>query len=197
MARALSSTSVVPTAISFLSVQFGRLDFSMSAPIVFAVVACLAFPPCLALVARIPALAPRRGLQFALAAGVTVAGWAVGIATAGRALAAGDVVVGAMLLMSGLILYLEVWALLSRGYSLGIILTLLRAPAPLDDVAIARSYRAGDGLTWIMRHRLAGLEAAGLVTTRDGMIELTRWGGTPIARLYAVAVTALGLRRSG
>jgi hypothetical protein len=190
--------SVVPTATSFLSVRFGPLDFSMSAPMILAVLACLAFPPCLAVVARLPGLATRRGLQFAVAAGITSAGWAAGTVAAGEtSFTAGDVAVGAMLLTCGLILYLELWALLSRGYSLGIILTLLRAPAPLDDAAIARSYRAGDGLTWIMRHRLAGLEGAGLVSTRDGMIRLTPWIGAPIARLYVLAVTLLGLPRSG
>jgi hypothetical protein len=197
-ARALSSRSVVPTATSFLSVRFGPLDFSMSAPMIVAVIACFAFPPCLAIVARVPSLHGRRGLQFAIDAGVTSAGWtAATVATGEPALTAGDVAVGAMLLISGLILYLELWALLSRGYSLGIILTLLRAPAPLDDVAIARGYRAGDGLSWIMRHRLAGLEAAGLVTARDGVIGLTPWVGAPIARIYVAAVALLGLPRSG
>src|SRR5260370_12756845 len=61
-----------------------------------------------------------------------------------------------MILASALIVYLEIWALLSRGYTLGLLLTLFRGEHPMSDAQLAASYRQGEGVGWIMRHRLGG-----------------------------------------
>jgi hypothetical protein len=102
-----------------------------------------------------------------------------------------------MTLVSMTLAYLEVWGLLSRGYTLGVLLTLYKAQAPLTESQIAAAYRGGDGLTWIMSHRLGGLTAARLVAVRDGAVQLTPLLGRIVAHSYRAAITVLGLRRTG
>ena len=101
------------------------------------------------------------------------------------------------LLGAALLFYLEVWSLLSRGYTLGLLLTLYRAGGSLDDDELARRYRGGEGLSWIMRHRLAALVQSGLVQQEDGVIRLTPALGVSVVWLYKVSTAMLGLRPKG
>src|SRR5260370_8203004 len=94
-----------------------------------------------------------------------------------------------MILASALIIYLEIWALLSRGYTLGLLLTLFRGEHPMSDAQLAASYRQGEGVGWIMRHRLGGLLSPGLVRRPGGGIVLPGTGAI-IGILYRAAVPA-------
>jgi len=96
-----------------------------------------------------------------------------------------------------MLFYLEVWGLLSRGYTIGVLLTLLNADHPLTETEISSQYRGGEGLDWVMRHRLGGLIAAGLVEQQGDRVALTCIRGRAVARLYEVSITVLGLRRTG
>src|SRR5260370_15775395 len=94
-----------------------------------------------------------------------------------------------MILASALIIYLEIWALLSRGYTLGLLLTLFRGEHPMSDAQLAASYRQGEGVGWIMRHRLGGHLSAGLVRPRgDGSV--LAGTGALIRILYRAPVAA-------
>src|SRR6266481_5397706 len=99
-------------------------------------------------------------------------------------------------LASSVIVYLEIWALLSRGYTLGLLLTLFRGEQPMSDAQLAASYRQGEGVGWIMRHRLGGLLSAGLVRRQGDGIVLTGTGAI-IGILYRAAVAALALKITG
>jgi hypothetical protein len=77
------------------------------------------------------------------------------------------------------------------------LLTLYRASGPLDELSLAKNYRTGEGLGWIMKHRLQGLERTGLVTIDHGRIRLTAVLGVPAAGLYLMTRRILGLRQSG
>ncbi|HKF10916.1 MAG TPA: hypothetical protein VKB89_19675 [Xanthobacteraceae bacterium] len=101
-----------------------------------------------------------------------------------------------MILASALIIYLEIWALLSRGYTLGLLLTLFRGKAPMSDAQLAASYRQGEGVGWIMRHRLGGLLSARLVRRQGDCVVLTG-AGALIGILYRAAVATLGLKVTG
>jgi len=52
-----------------------------------------------------------------------------------------------MALSGGMLIYLEFWGLMSRGYTLGILLTLLDAERPLTETEIASRYRAARAWT--------------------------------------------------
>ena len=178
--------------------MMGTLDLSLSTPVLWALAAAACFPFLLAGVARAPRFSRRNALQFLVASVATTGGWAaLSYATTADGASAWDLAIGAMLLMDALIVYLEVWALLSRGYTLGMLLTLYRASGPLDELSLAKSYRTGEGLGWIMKHRLQGLKRTGLVTTDHGRVRLTRALGAAAACLYLITRRILGLRQSG
>ena len=178
--------------------MIGPLDLSLSTSVLWALAAAVCFPFLLAGVARAPRFSRRNALQFLVASVATTGGWAtLSYATTADGASAWDLAIGAMLLMDTLIVYLEVWALVSRGYTLGMLLTLYRASAPLDEFSLAKSYRTGEGLGWIMKHRLQGLERTGLVTTDHGRVRLTPVLGVPAAGLYLMTRHILGLRQSG
>ena len=153
----------------------------------------------LALIARLAPFSGRNALQFLFGFLLMIVLW-IGLVTVwpgphspGRS----EICVGLMILGAESLVYLEVWSLLSRGYTLALLITLYRAERPLDDAELARSYRGGSGLSWIMEHRLSGLISAGLVREDDGMLILTPVLGAGVAWLYKLSIIVLGLRRTG
>jgi hypothetical protein len=175
------------------------VDFSISFPIFLALILGCAMPCYLFVMARVPRLAGRNALQFLAAFLFMLLSWG-GLVLLGSRNAATDILesVNALCILgSASLLYLEIWALLSRGYTLGLLLTLYRAKKPLDEEELAAGYRGGEGLSWIMRHRLSGLTAAGLVTIRDERIMLTPILGVLVASLYKIALMTLRLRKTG
>jgi hypothetical protein len=175
------------------------LDFSLTPTVLHAVAAGAALPMYVALIARLAPLSGRNALQFLLGCLVMLILW-IGLVivwpgprSPGRA----EVCVGLMILGAESLFYLEVWSLLSRGYTLGLLVTLHRAHRPLDEEELARSYRGGSGLSWIMQHRVSGLIAGGLVREHDGMVVLTPVLGVAAARLYKFSIMVLGLQRTG
>lgn len=179
--------------------MIGGLDFSLSQPLLWALVVGGALPIYLAVIARAPWLAGRNALQFLCGLLVMLALWTSLVAFWHGAPPpdGADLCSGLMALGAGSLFYLEVWGLLSRGYTLGLLLTLYRAGRPLTEDDLAQGYRGGSGLSWIMRHRLAGLVGAGLVRERGHLLSLTAPLGVPVAWLYKLSVLALGLRRTG
>lgn len=174
-------------------------DFGMPPALAVALANALLFPAWLLVLARLPGMQERNALQFLIAAIVTVAVSIVCLATSPHwhGMNAWDLIVALMALGSAFILYLQIWGLLSRGYTLGILITLLRAGRPLTAADVMAQYRGGDGLQWIMAHRLAGMTAAGVVRIENDRISLTPGKGMMVARLYRFAIGILGLRRTG
>jgi hypothetical protein len=174
----------------------GAVDFSISTPVLSALVIGILQPAYLWAATRIPALAGRNALQFALSSATTFVLWASALLVGGEVEGI-DILVGAMILVAGAMVYLEIWALMSRGYTLGMLLTLLATERPLDERELARRYRGGDGLSWIMHHRVGGLIAAGLVRRDGDRLALASAAGLAVAWIYKICVTVLGLRRTG
>ena len=73
---------------------------------------------------------------------------------------------------------------------------LFRGKRAMTDAQLAASYRGGQGVGWIMRHRLGGLMSTGLVRRQGDRIVLTSTGAI-IAMLYRVAIAVLGLKVTG
>jgi hypothetical protein len=101
-----------------------------------------------------------------------------------------------LLWSTALLLYLEIWALLSRGYTLAMLLVLLASPVPLSPADIAARYRGGDGLQWIMLHRSGGMQATGLIKIDRQYVALT-WLGAMVARAYGIMRSVFRLRVTG
>jgi hypothetical protein len=174
-----------------------HLDFTAGAAVVSALVAAALFPAVLALLSRLARLRARNALQFLATSVIVVALWAIALRVPGsRASSAAELATSFMILASALIIYLEIWALLSRGYTLGLLLTLFRGKQPMSDAQLAASYRQGEGVGWIMRHRLGGLLSARLVRRQGDRVVLTG-AGALIGILYRAAVATLGLRVTG
>lgn len=176
------------------------MEFSFPAQIAYPAVISLTFPLSLLLVTRLGSLRSRNAAQFLAAALLQILVWVLGslaLPNGYHPVRPVDWILAIMVVSCALLFYLEVWALLSRGYTLSMLLTLMRAKCPLSSEEIARQYRGGAGLAWVMRHRVGGLEAAGLVRTEGGHLALTRPLGTLTAVAYRVAIAVLGLRRTG
>jgi hypothetical protein len=175
------------------------VEFRFPSELLYPLVVSVAFPLTLFCIALHPGLRANNAARFFAATLFQTVLWALGsLALPGelRPQSLSDWVLGALIWTSFMLLYLEVWALLSRGYTLAMLLVLLKSATPLSTAEIARDYRGGAGLGWIMKHRAGGLEAAGLITKQSGDIALTPLGAL-VARGYAAARSVLGLRSSG
>ena len=168
----------------------GELHFATSTPIAAALAVIAAEPLVLAALARLHSLRGRNAAQFG---GMALAGFAAWLAAAWQAPA--GMPHGLLLLLAADLFYLEIWGLLSRGYTLGVLATLAAAGRPLDAAEIAARYRGGAGLEWILRHRLSGMAAAGLVAARGDRLELTPLGAA-VGRCSGAARALLKLERA-
>jgi hypothetical protein len=175
------------------------LDFSITPPLIAAFVLAGLNPAWLAALARLPGLCGRNPLQFLLSTSLSFAAWAAYLlyATRSQAIGVSDVLLGFMAMAAATLVYLEIWALLSRGYTLSLLLALLRAEGPMSAEALAAVYRGGEGLSWVFRHRLSGLVKAGLIERANGTLMLKAPLGVTIAVAYKGCIAFLGLKRTG
>jgi hypothetical protein len=177
--------------------MIGHLDFTAGAGVTAALLAAALYPSVLALLARLHRLRDRNALQFLAGTLIIFVLWAITWRMTGAVRpSAAELVTSLMILGGALLVFLEAWVLLSRGYTLGLLLTLFRSARPMTEAELARSYRQGQGLGWIMRHRLGGLLSTGLVRRKDDCIVLTPTGAL-IGVLYRVAIAVLGLKVTG
>jgi hypothetical protein len=174
----------------------GHLDFTADAAVLGALLAAGLFPVVLAVLSRLPALRDRNALQFLVCSVAVVGLWGIALHAHGGPATGADLATSFMILAGALLVYLEAWAILSRGYTLGLLLTLLRGKCPMTDAELAASYRQGQGLGWIMRHRLGGLLSTRIVRRQGDLVVLTFFG-LVIARLYRAAIAFLGLKVTG
>lgn len=170
-------------------------DFSLPLGVGLALLWVAVFPLLLLAFSWRGILAGRHGSRFAVCASGVFLGW--GFMQAGLSVSWVEAGIGFCVLASALILFLQIWGLLTRGYTLGILLTLLDGRGPLTADQVATGYRGGEGLDWIMRHRLAGLASAGLVDLDGDAIRLSPRLGVGIAIAYRACVVLFGLRRTG
>ncbi len=99
------------------------LDFTMPATVAAPLAVSLSLPIYLLLVVRIPSLAGRNALQFLVSVLITIAVWtgALVFIPAARPISVADIVMETMIVCIVTLVYLEIWALLSRGYTLTLI----------------------------------------------------------------------------
>src|SRR5215471_5333115 len=95
------------------------LEFTIAGAVMAAFIVSAALPLCLFIVARSPALAGRNAVQFLVSALIAIATWASALlfVPAARPAGFGEIAIGAMVIGSAVLVYLEIWGLLSRGYT--------------------------------------------------------------------------------
>ena len=176
-----------------------HLDFSLSPVVLYALITGATLPLYLLGITRLSATAGHYALQFLASFLVVLVLWggASFLWPGVDKLVLADILVALMFLGGAGLFYLEVWGLLSRGYTLALLVTLLKAGGSLTEDDLTRNYRGGEGLAWVMRHRLSGLIGVGLVKNKAGVIILTPFPGAPVAWLYKASIAVLGLRRTG
>lgn len=175
--------------------NLATIDMTVPDALWIALPNALAVPVLLLATRLIAPIAESHALRFLLTAVVALAVWAACMAAFGHT-RLDEIVLGLCLMLGTLLFYLEVWGLMTRGYSLGILLTLFKAQMPMTEQEIFARYRDGDGLNWIMQHRLGGLSAGGAVR-RDGDRLALSPLGVCIARVYGTCIAVLGLRQTG
>lgn len=175
------------------------IDFSIPSSLLAALAIGFLLPIPLWITTKIPALQEKNPVQFLAAAICVFAIW-IAVVSLNPQLSpknSAEWLIGLMALSASTIVYLEVWGLLSRGYTLSVLAALSETGRPLTPSEIARAYRGGDGLDWIMRHRLGGLEASGMITKNQDSVKLKAPAGVMVAQAYRICVFILGLRRTG
>ena len=175
------------------------IDFSVDYPTKVALVTCALFPIILMIITKIPRLAGRNALQFLLNYFITTIVWigALGFFVQKTMPISFESLCVSFFLYNGVMLgYLEIWGLLSRGYTLGILLTFYKANAPLNPDELANLYRGGEGLAWLIKHRFSGLASAKMIKLQNNRVVLTT-RGIIIAYLYKLSVWFFGLRYTG
>lgn len=95
------------------------------------------------------------------------------------------IVTGAALIVAALVFVLGVWGVLTRGYSVALLIALEGLCEPASPDVLARSYSAGRGLRWLTEKRLNGLKAAHVVAVSSDQVIITR----PIGSLFILACT--------
>jgi hypothetical protein len=175
------------------------IDFTISQPVYVAIISIVLFPFILVLVSKMKTLFGRNALQFFLAFLVTTVGWLISLVYLlfqATLYGAESYCVSFFLYCSALLVYLEIWALLSRGYTIGLLLTFYKSNSPLDAIELAKLYRGGEGLDWLIKHRFSGLISAKMIQLKDHQVVLSP-RGVLVAFLYKLSVMFFGLRYSG
>lgn len=175
------------------------IDFSMPGPLLAAMIVGFFLPVPLWLMTHLPSLRERNPVQFLYAVIISFGVWVFAVMYLPVFVSSSpeEWLIGFMGLGGAVLIYLEIWGLMSRGYTLSVLATLYEAGRSLTSDEIARNYRGGDGLDWIMQHRLGGLEASGMVNIEGDRVKLAAPGGFFVARLYLVCIRVLGLRSTG
>lgn len=176
-----------------------QMSFDLSPALAVPIIMGLLIPAFLLIVTRISSLSGRNPIQFLIAVLIAYGLWVfTGVIISNVfPTCVLEGVAGFMAIAICALFYLEVWGLLSRGYTLGILLTLYKSSSAMTSAEIASAYRGGDGLDWIVYHRITGLEASGMLHRQDDRLVLTPFPGMCVAIIYKLSVKILGLRQTG
>ena len=157
--------------------------------------------PILDLIIRAKLRSTRTELSIVMAVGLSTVAWIV-VTTAckwwpGDGDKAVVILAGLAVIGGGAIVWVEAVSLLSRGYSISILMDLGRAERGMMTVAqVDAGYGGGRGVDWLLDKRIDGLVRLGLVTRSGDDMHLTP-AGSRAARLAGSAIAVTGLRKVG
>ena len=170
-------------------------------PIVLAILANLLLPIVLVLTRYLPGIADDASRRYAASCLVTAIAW-IGLATmTGKPIqpdmAYQQLFNGLLVLLSGFVVTLGLWGLLTRGCSVSILLALTEVGPESSATALGGAYSGGRGLRWLTDKRLNSLAGAGFVDLRGSSVRVTRPLGASAAVLCVLLARTLGLKSAG
>lgn len=178
--------------------MLGTIDFFPSLPEIVTLFVAVLFPFVLILLSRIRRFHHRNALQLCVTTVLVFLVWIGGFFFIGfQNIYFSEMISSAMMFVVILLVYLEIWALLSRGYTWGILLTLAKSPLPLSEQEISRLYRVGQGLEWLVHHRFSSLFAARLIVKRGDSVSLTPLLGKTVTTVYKLFISLFSLEKTG
>jgi len=135
--------------------------------------------------------------RFFFSAAVTLGCYVTALVFAGSySLSPRQIVAGFAFIVAVLIFELGFWGVLTRGYTVAILLALQQTGdnAPIEQVQ--SHYAGGRGLGWFMEKRLKGLRAAGVTKENDERIYVTPFG-VLVLLVYRSFMTCFRLSQFG
>lgn len=178
--------------------MLNHIDFAFSTSIFISIASCLLFPVFLFFASRLESYQEKNASQFLICTIITLMSWLCGlILTKSIFFSSIELALtNIFILICALLIYLEIWGLLSRGYTIGLLLTFYKAKKPLNIQELGKCYRSGRGLEWLIEHRFAGLTTADMLRREGDKVTLT-YKGTIIVFIYQLFIRLFGLRYTG
>lgn len=94
------------------------------------------------------------------------------------------ILAGLLLLLSILIFTLGLWGLLTRGYSVALLVTLHSLGGNATIAELEKTYSGGRGLKWLTVKRLNGLSNAKIIKIEESQITIRKPLGPLLIKLY-------------
>lgn len=138
--------------------------------------AAVLLPVVLLALSHPPLRIPPVGRRFKAAALITVAGWGVALVLAPDRPSVSDLAASLCLLIGALLAEFTLWTLVCWGFSIALLLELVRAEQPLDCDAWVSAYTGGGTIMQFTQDRLGVLLSHGMATNEDGILHPTRRG---------------------
>jgi len=155
------------------------LSFEISIPVLAALIAGGLIPLYLILFAGVSPL--RRADIRMTAAGVTaVVVWAGALSLASPGLqghAGADLAAGLLILGCAFMGFMMLWGLLTRGFTLSLLVALAKAERPMSMVELADGYGGGQGASFFADKRITGLRQLGFIREAGDQVRLTAFPG--------------------
>jgi hypothetical protein len=104
---------------------------------------------------------------------------------------------GLALIASALIITLGIWGLLTRGYSVAVVVALARRGGRASLVELAHASSGGRGLRWLTEKRLRGLQSFGIVAVSERWVTVTPGMGGTALQAYRIFRRCFPLREYG
>lgn len=93
---------------------------------------------------------------------------------------------GLLLLLSILIFFLGVWGLLTRGYSVAILIALHSVGGKATTIELEKNYSGGRGLRWLTAKRLDGLTVSKTIKIEKNQITIRKPLGLLLIKLNKI-----------
>ncbi len=93
---------------------------------------------------------------------------------------------GLLLLLSILIFILGLWGLLTRGYSVALLVTLYSLGGKATITELEKKYSGGRGLKWLTTKRLNGLSNAKMIKIEKCKITIRKPLGLLLIKIYKI-----------
>ena len=93
--------------------------------------------------------------------------------------------------------YFQFYGLIKRGFSIRLLIELYLSEDGLTQAQLASNYSGDQGLDWLLKKRLSGLEKFRLVKINHDNVELTKNYGMNLSKILLFISRILGIKFNG